>query len=59
MSHKRTGKWRIEEDQLCVEFEKEPLAHCYDVWGSGKKVKLQREGLSPRDVVVEPRSGRE
>jgi hypothetical protein len=58
MGHKRAGKWRIENDQLCVEFEKEPLAHCYDVWVSGKKVKLQREGLSPLDVVVEPPSGR-
>ena len=59
MGHKRTGKWRIKEDQFCVEFEKEPLAHCYDVWVSGNKVKLQREGLLPLDVVVEPRSGRE
>jgi len=58
MGHKRTGKWRIEKDQLCVEFEKEPLADCYDVLVSGKKVKLQREGLLPLDVVVEPPSGR-
>src|SRR6516225_702953 len=24
MDRKRTGKWRVESDQLCIEFEKEP-----------------------------------
>ena len=27
MGHKRTGKWQIEDDQLCIEFEKEPIRH--------------------------------
>ena len=38
MGRKRTGKWRVEKDQLCVEFDKEPPAKCYDVWLSGKAV---------------------
>jgi hypothetical protein len=28
MGRKRTGKWRVEKDQLCVEFDKEPPACC-------------------------------
>jgi hypothetical protein len=24
MGRKRTGKWRIEKDQLCIEFDKDP-----------------------------------
>ena len=33
---KRTGKWRVEKDQLCIEFDKDPPAKCYEVWMSGK-----------------------
>ena len=57
MGRKRTGKWRIEKDQLCIEFEKE-TANCYEVLASGKKVKMQREGILPLEGVVEPPSGR-
>jgi hypothetical protein len=57
MGRKQTGKWRVERDQLCVELEKEP-ANCHDVWVSGKKVKLQREGILPLEGVIEPPTGR-
>jgi len=58
MGRKRTGKWRVEQDQLCIELEKEPV-NCYEVWVSGKKVKLQRgEGLIPLEGVIEPPTGR-
>ena len=57
MGRKRTGKWRVEKDQLCVEFEQEQLPSCYDVLVSGKKAKLQREGTLPLEVVIEPPSG--
>jgi len=56
MGRKRTGKWRIEKDQLCIEFEKE-TPNCYEVLLSGKKVKLQREGILPLEGVVEPPAG--
>jgi hypothetical protein len=56
MGRKRTGKWRVEKDQLCVEFEKE-LPTCYEVLVSGNKAKLQREGILPLEVVIEPSSG--
>ena len=58
MGHKRTGKWQIEDDQLCIEFEKEPIPTCYDVWLSGKQVELRREGLLPLQGILEPSSGR-
>ncbi|MGC2717483.1 MAG: hypothetical protein WA366_29340 [Pseudolabrys sp.] len=58
MGRKRTGKWRVEKDQLCVEFDKDPPAKCYEVWMSGKTVELRREGLMPLQGVIEQPSGR-
>ena len=58
MGRKRTGKWRVEQNQLCVEFEKEPIPKCYDVWVSGKEVELRRDGLLPLQGTLEPRTGR-
>ena len=58
MGHKRTEKWQIENDQICIEFEKEPIPTCYDVWISGKDVELRREGLLPLQGTLEPASGR-
>ena len=58
MGRKRTGKWRVEKDQLCIEFNKDPPAKCYEVWMSGKTVELRREGLMPLQGVIEQPSGR-
>jgi len=58
MGRKRTGKWLVENNQLCIEFEKEPMPTCYDVWLSGKQVELRREGLLPLQGSLEPSSGR-
>ena len=58
MGRKRTGKWRIEKDELCVEFDKDPPAKCYHVWLSGKNVELRREGLYTLQGVLELPSGR-
>jgi len=57
MGRKRSGKWSIEKDQLCIEFEKEPFK-CYEVWAAGKKVELRREGLLPLQGVLEPPSSK-
>jgi hypothetical protein len=57
MGRRRTGKWRVEKDQVCIELEKDP-ANCYDVWISGKKVKLQRGGILPLEGVIGPPTGR-
>jgi len=58
MGRKRTGKWRIDKDQLCIEFETEPVPQCYEVWLSGKEVELRREGLLPLQGVLEPQAAR-
>ena len=58
MGRKRTGKWSVEKDQLCIEFDKDPPAKCYEVWMSGKTVELRREGLMPLQGVIEQPSGR-
>jgi hypothetical protein len=58
MGRKRTGKWWVEQDQLCIEFEEEPVPKCYDVWLSGKQVELRREGLLPLQGTLEVSSGR-
>lgn len=58
MGRKRTGKWRVEKDQLCIEFDKEPPAKCYEVWMSGKNVELRREGLMSLQGVLGQPTGR-
>ena len=58
MGRKRTGKWLVENDQLCIEFQQEPIPKCYDVWLSGKQVELRREGLLPLQGTLEASTGR-
>jgi hypothetical protein len=58
MGRKRSGRWLVENDQLCIEFEKELIPNCYDVWLSGKQVELRREGLLPLQGTLESSSGR-
>jgi len=41
MGHKSIGKWRIQQDQLCLDRGKEPGGGCYEVWLSGAKVELR------------------
>src|SRR5262249_13181804 len=57
MGRNRTGKWQIEKDRLGVEFDKE-LPTCHKALIAWKKAKLQREGVLPLEVVIEPPSGR-
>jgi hypothetical protein len=57
MGRKRIGKWRVENNQLCIEFEKELIPKCYDVWLSGRQIELRREGLPPLQGTVESSNG--
>jgi hypothetical protein len=43
MGRKTTGKWHVQKDELCVDRGKDD-GGCYQVWLSGKKVELRREG---------------
>jgi hypothetical protein len=43
MSHKTSGKWDVQKDELCVDRGKDD-GGCYQVWLSGKNVELRHEG---------------
>ena len=44
MGKERSGKWRIEANELCVDFGKDQ-GGCYQVWLSGSKAEFRREGF--------------
>jgi hypothetical protein len=44
MGKRRSGKWRVENNQLCVDLGAE-AGGCYEVWLAGSKVEFRREGL--------------
>jgi hypothetical protein len=43
MGKKKTGKWWVQKDELCVDRGKDD-GGCYQVWVSGKKIEFRREG---------------
>jgi hypothetical protein len=45
MGKKKDGKWRVENDELCVDRGKDD-GGCYQVWISGKNVEFRHEGLA-------------
>jgi hypothetical protein len=58
MGHKSSGKWRVQRDELCIDRGKDD-GGCYQVWLSGKKVELRREGSTlPMEGVLQKQSAR-
>jgi len=59
MGKKSVGKWRVLKDQLCIDRGKDD-GGCYQVWLSGKKVELRREGstLPLEGVLQKPKQRR-
>jgi hypothetical protein len=54
MGKKTIGKWSVRRDELCHDRGRE-FQGCYQVWASGKKVELRREGSSlPLEGVLQP-----
>jgi len=51
MGRKRTGKWWIEKDELCIDDGEDPVK-CYEVRVSGNRVQLRGEYLFPLDAVL-------
>src|SRR5256885_14472246 len=45
MSRKKSGKWHVQKDELCIDRGADDVG-CYQVWLSGRKVELRREGSS-------------
>jgi hypothetical protein len=56
MGRTRVGKWRIEEDELCVDLGDQADSGCYEVWLAGKKVELRPtgRGLTVQGVLQKP-----
>ena len=53
MGRKTTGKWRVEKNELCVDRRPDD-GGCYQVWLSGSKVELRREGSNlPLEGVLQ------
>jgi hypothetical protein len=58
MGRKSSGKWRVQKDELCVYRGKDD-GGCYQVWISGKKVELRREGSTlPFEGILQKQSAR-
>jgi len=58
MSRKSIGKWRVQKDELCIEKGKDG-DFCYQVWLSGNKIELRREGSNyPLEGVLQKQSAR-
>jgi hypothetical protein len=58
MGRKSSGKWRVQKDELCIDRSKDD-GGCYQVWLSGKKVELRREGSTlPLEGVLQKQSVR-
>jgi len=54
MGNKSVGKWSVRNDELCHDRGK-AFQGCYQVWVSGKKIELRREGSSlPLEGVLQP-----
>jgi hypothetical protein len=58
MGRKTSGKWDVQKDELCVDRGKDD-AGCYQVWLSGNKVELRREGASlPMEGILQKPAAR-
>src|SRR5262245_37452796 len=58
MGRKSTGKWSVKRDELCIDRGSDD-SDCYQVWLSGKKIELRREGSNlPLEGVLQKQSVR-
>jgi hypothetical protein len=57
MGRKQAGKWRVQQDDLCLEQGQE--SGCYEVWLAGNKVELRPKGSGlPREGVLQKPAAR-
>jgi len=58
MGHKTSGKWRVQNDRLCLDRAKELGSGCYEVWMSGSDVQLKsKESSLPLEGVLQRPKG--
>ncbi len=59
LGRKSVGKWNVQRDELCLDRGKDD-GGCYQVWLSGKKVELRREGSNlPLEGVLQRQTTRQ
>lgn len=51
MGQKSSGKWRVKNNQLCLQRGKDP-EECLEMWVSNDKIELRREGTLPYEGVL-------
>ena len=56
MGRARTGRWRIEDGQLCIDLATAADSGCYEVWASGESIELRPTGpgLVIHGVIEKP-----
>jgi hypothetical protein len=54
----RTGRWRIEDDQFCIDVATAADSGCYEVWAAGSSIELRPAGpgLVIHGVIERPAS---
>ena len=59
MGRRIIGKWKVKDDQLCIEAPKPDDSRCKEVWRSGDKYQLRVQGDPvPYDVIVQKQQQR-
>ena len=61
MGRSRSGTWRVEKNELCVEIGRDQ-GGCYEVWLAGKKVEFRRAGFDGsilEGTLQKPTAGRQ
>ncbi|MBX9823885.1 MAG: hypothetical protein K2Y27_02715 [Xanthobacteraceae bacterium] len=61
MGRPRSGKWHVDNDQLCLDLGADS-GGCYEVWLAGSKVEFRREGIDGAMLegnLARPASGRQ
>jgi hypothetical protein len=55
----RVGKWRVQDDELCIEVGDRTDSGCYEVWLTGTKMELRPTGLglTVQGVLQRPAPG--
>ena len=49
---RRMGTWRVRSDELCLDGGSEGH-RCFEIWNTGQRVELRREGILPDEAILQ------